>query len=278
MPPLQVLRRGAAMPAASGASSSGTSAPTSARRRATPPPAATAASTWRRGPAPPRPAGTPRAPALAPAAAAAARRRIRGGRACPRPAQLLSTRCQSTRGRSCRTGAPTAWACSSGATATGKGGCGRRACSLPRCTLAHHASALSPVLVACRCLQPPAGGMLPGCLQRRWTCVRWSRCARRRRGRPGGAGHGDLTRQASGPSAPAPRAHRRCLAPTPQPPTRPSLRSWIPDELSPSAYPRLGELRPVPVDDFDQRHDRWTITAPLSEGCGGPLLGEEVIL
>lgn len=52
----------------------------------------------------------------------------------------------------------------------------------------------------------------------------------------------------------------------------------MPDELSPGAYVRLAELRPITVDSFDQRFDQWTITAPLSEGCGGPELGEEVIL
>ena len=64
-----------------------------------------------------------------------------------------------------------------------------------------------------------------------------------------------------------------------RPPAAPPTRcSWIPDELSPSTFPRLGELRPVPVADYDQRFDRWVITAQLSEGCGGPELGEEVIL
>ncbi|KAI3438697.1 hypothetical protein D9Q98_001117 [Chlorella vulgaris] len=53
---------------------------------------------------------------------------------------------------------------------------------------------------------------------------------------------------------------------------------WIPDELSPSAYVRLGALRPIAVDSFDQRFDRWIITAKLSEGCGGPELGEEIMI
>ena len=53
---------------------------------------------------------------------------------------------------------------------------------------------------------------------------------------------------------------------------------WVPDELAPAAFPRLGELRPIPVDAFDQRFDVWTITAPFSEGCGGPELPEEIIL
>lgn len=58
----------------------------------------------------------------------------------------------------------------------------------------------------------------------------------------------------------------------------PGSTCWVPDELSPGAYVRLAELRPITVDSFDQRFDQWTITAPLSEGCGGPELGEEVIL
>lgn len=52
----------------------------------------------------------------------------------------------------------------------------------------------------------------------------------------------------------------------------------MPDELAPSAFPRLGELRAIPVDSFDQRFDVWEISAPLSDGCGGPELPEEVIL
>ena len=55
-------------------------------------------------------------------------------------------------------------------------------------------------------------------------------------------------------------------------------RRWIPDELSPSAFVRLGELQPVAVDSFDQRFDVWVITAALSEGCGGPELPEEIMV
>lgn len=65
------------------------------------------------------------------------------------------------------------------------------------------------------------------------------------------------------------------------PDSNPRLRpccSWVPDELSPSAYVRLGQLRPVAVDSFDQRFDVWVITAQLSEGCGGPELPEEIML
>ena len=53
---------------------------------------------------------------------------------------------------------------------------------------------------------------------------------------------------------------------------------WVPDELSPSAYVRLGALRSLPVAAYDPRFDVWTITAPLSEGCGGPELPEEVMV
>ena len=66
--------------------------------------------------------------------------------------------------------------------------------------------------------------------------------------------------------------------PAPPHPNGCTCRRWIADELAPAAFPRLGELRPVPVDAFDQRFDVWTITAPLSEGCGGPELPREVIL
>lgn len=62
------------------------------------------------------------------------------------------------------------------------------------------------------------------------------------------------------------------------PPATCHICRWVPDELAPSAFPRLGELRPIPVDSFDQRFDVWEITAPLSDGCGGPELPEEVIL
>jgi len=53
---------------------------------------------------------------------------------------------------------------------------------------------------------------------------------------------------------------------------------WIPDELSPSAYCRLGELKVVPVTSYDRRFDEWIIDVPLSEGCGSPELGEEIML
>lgn len=53
---------------------------------------------------------------------------------------------------------------------------------------------------------------------------------------------------------------------------------WVPDDLGVSAFPRLEELRPVPVDSFDRRFDVWVISAPLSEGCGGPELPEEIMI
>ena len=37
-------------------------------------------------------------------------------------------------------------------------------------------------------------------------------------------------------------------------------------------------MRVLPVEAYDQRHDVWTISAELSEGCGGPRLSEEVML
>jgi len=46
----------------------------------------------------------------------------------------------------------------------------------------------------------------------------------------------------------------------------------------PSAFVRLGELRILPVAAYDGRFDRWTIEAALSDGCGGPELGDEVML
>lgn len=72
--------------------------------------------------------------------------------------------------------------------------------------------------------------------------------------------------------------HVKLPCPATVQPLRTTACRWVPDELAPSAFPRLGELRPIPVDAFDQRFDVWEITAPLSEGCGGPELPEEVIL
>lgn len=93
---------------------------------------------------------------------------------------------------------------------------------------------------------------------------------------------------------PAPASPARPPAPRPALPARhsappllhaprcatlcPSPCRWIPDELSPPAFCRLGELRRVPVDWYDPRYDVWRIVSPLSEGCGGPDLGEEIIL
>jgi hypothetical protein len=55
-------------------------------------------------------------------------------------------------------------------------------------------------------------------------------------------------------------------------------QNWVKDELSPSAYPRLGSLIVIPVAGYDRRFDVWRVEAPLGEGCGGPELGEEVML
>ncbi|PSC75282.1 chaperone -like [Micractinium conductrix] len=50
---------------------------------------------------------------------------------------------------------------------------------------------------------------------------------------------------------------------------------WVPDELSPSAYVRLGELRALPVDSFDQRFDfPFDVTEALYEATGVPLIDE----
>lgn len=45
-----------------------------------------------------------------------------------------------------------------------------------------------------------------------------------------------------------------------------------------SAYVRLGSLRQVPVTAFDRRFDEWVIEAELSDGCGSPDLGDDIIL
>ncbi|EIE23899.1 DnaJ-domain-containing protein [Coccomyxa subellipsoidea C-169] len=53
---------------------------------------------------------------------------------------------------------------------------------------------------------------------------------------------------------------------------------WFPDDLGIPSFARLGELRKLPVLDYDGRYDIWVINAPLSEGCGGPELPEEIML
>lgn len=58
----------------------------------------------------------------------------------------------------------------------------------------------------------------------------------------------------------------------------PGSSRWVADELSPSAYVRLDTLRTLPVAAYDRRFDVWTVTAPLSDGCGGPELPEEVMV
>lgn len=56
------------------------------------------------------------------------------------------------------------------------------------------------------------------------------------------------------------------------------LSRWLPDDLGIPSFARLGELRKLPVADYDSRFDTWVITASLSEGCGGPELPEEIML
>ena len=59
----------------------------------------------------------------------------------------------------------------------------------------------------------------------------------------------------------------------------PGSGRWIPDELAPSAFCRLPELRRVAITSYDRRFDVWCFPPDsLSEGCGGPELPEEVML
>lgn len=53
---------------------------------------------------------------------------------------------------------------------------------------------------------------------------------------------------------------------------------WLPDELGNVSFARLQELTVLPVTDYDGRFDKWTIDVPLSEGCLGPALPEEIML
>ena len=53
---------------------------------------------------------------------------------------------------------------------------------------------------------------------------------------------------------------------------------WVPDELGVSSFAQLDDLKTIPVTSFDARFDVWHVEAPLSEGCGGPELPEEVML
>lgn len=53
---------------------------------------------------------------------------------------------------------------------------------------------------------------------------------------------------------------------------------WIPDELGVSSFAQLDDLKTISVTSFDARFDIWHVEAPLSHGCGGPELPEEVIL
>ncbi|KAL0035404.1 hypothetical protein WJX77_005166 [Trebouxia sp. C0004] len=58
----------------------------------------------------------------------------------------------------------------------------------------------------------------------------------------------------------------------------PDSDRWIPDELGVSSFAQLDDLKTIPVTSFDARFDIWHVEAPLSDGCGGPELPEEVIL
>ena len=60
--------------------------------------------------------------------------------------------------------------------------------------------------------------------------------------------------------------------------SEPGSERWIPDELAASAYVLIGVLQIVPVVMYDGRFDVWTIHAPLSEGCEGPDLPEEIMV
>ncbi|KAK9842878.1 hypothetical protein WJX74_003834 [Apatococcus lobatus] len=53
---------------------------------------------------------------------------------------------------------------------------------------------------------------------------------------------------------------------------------WLPDELGDVSFVRLQELTSLPVAEYDGRYDIWTIDVPLSEGCSGPALPEEIML
>ena len=45
-----------------------------------------------------------------------------------------------------------------------------------------------------------------------------------------------------------------------------------------SSFAQLNDLKSIPVTSFDGRFDIWHVEAPLSDGCRGPDLPEEVIL
>jgi hypothetical protein len=55
---------------------------------------------------------------------------------------------------------------------------------------------------------------------------------------------------------------------------------WVPDDLGSPVFPRLAQLRVINRDaiTYTAAHDRWTLTAPLSDGCAGPPHAEEVML
>jgi hypothetical protein len=53
---------------------------------------------------------------------------------------------------------------------------------------------------------------------------------------------------------------------------------WIPDELASPAFAPVELLSTIPVASFDSRFDVWEINVPLSDGCAGPELPEEIML
>lgn len=53
---------------------------------------------------------------------------------------------------------------------------------------------------------------------------------------------------------------------------------WTPDELATPAFVNLTDCKLINVEAFHKNLDVWVVKEPLSEGCGGPELPEEVML
>ena len=53
---------------------------------------------------------------------------------------------------------------------------------------------------------------------------------------------------------------------------------WIPDELGVPSFAQLSDLKALDVTNFNPAFDVWHLEAPLSGGCGGPELPEEIML
>ncbi len=49
---------------------------------------------------------------------------------------------------------------------------------------------------------------------------------------------------------------------------------WVPDDLAAPAFADLGNLKVVPVVDYDSRFDMWWIEADLSSDCMATLIEE----